>query len=245
MPITPFPTLFTAPVYRPGNNTVELTISNFYYENPNTGQHSPLEVWLGDIGPLHHHVYQPDPLGPLTNVSSFAQTGTHGPIGTDVHHAELHSSSGVMSNTQAPMPGPARYVSAGPLHTAVVVELPPIGDILKALQHEAGPSPTHSQPPHGEAHDAPSATEDVESSSKADITPMSIAGRSLPLLFIRGLDGIGYHSGRTIACESFFQGMDLHNPAGAANPTDGAWLAAAQAASAVDGGLHGWTLRVL
>src|ERR1700761_5815929 len=30
IPLTPFPTLFTPPVYRANSNTLELTVSNFY-----------------------------------------------------------------------------------------------------------------------------------------------------------------------------------------------------------------------
>jgi recombining binding protein (suppressor of hairless) len=58
MPITPFPTLFTAPLYRPPNNSLELTVSNFFYENPETRQQVPLDVYLGGIGPLRTRVYQ-------------------------------------------------------------------------------------------------------------------------------------------------------------------------------------------
>ncbi|KAG1856157.1 hypothetical protein F4604DRAFT_2040304 [Suillus subluteus] len=36
MPITPFPTLFTVPVYRPMNNILEMTVSHFFYEDPKT-----------------------------------------------------------------------------------------------------------------------------------------------------------------------------------------------------------------
>jgi recombining binding protein (suppressor of hairless) len=34
-------------------------------------------------------------------------------------------------------------------------------------------------------------------------------------------------------------------PGGSPSGIDQSWLAAAQAAAAVDGGLHGWTLRVM
>lgn len=58
MPITPFPTLFTAPIYRPPNNTLELTVSNFFYDNPEARVQAPLDVYLGSIGPLRSRVYQ-------------------------------------------------------------------------------------------------------------------------------------------------------------------------------------------
>lgn len=114
--------------------------------------------------------------------------------------------------------------------------MPPIQQIVKALQDEArrqeggaGPSGENAD---GEAN-----------RSGTPERPVNIAGRSLPLLFIRGADGIGYHSGRTITCENVF--MDMNNPVNPQGGTpDAAWLAAAQSAAA-DDSIHGWTLRVL
>jgi recombining binding protein (suppressor of hairless) len=68
------------------------------------------------------------------------------------------------------------------------------------------------------------------------------------LLFIRPSDGVGYHSGRTIACENVFQTMNLGSMAGSApggGNIDTNWLAAAHAVATADGSLHGWTLRVM
>src|SRR5260221_14104861 len=69
LPVTPFPTLFTAPVYRPANNSLELTVSIFFYENPKTRTQTPLDVYLGSIGPLRTGIYQTPPPVPLTNAS--------------------------------------------------------------------------------------------------------------------------------------------------------------------------------
>ncbi|KAF8203134.1 hypothetical protein BJ912DRAFT_342730 [Pholiota molesta] len=224
-PITPFPTLFTAPVYRPTNNTVELTVSNFFYEHPTTRQQTALDVYLGNLGPLHLRVYQANPPGPMTPISSYMPGGT------------------TMDGRDAPGSpnSPSRYIPS-PLHTIVIVEMPPLADVIKALEDDALPS----SPANG------SKSANSESSSGPPPPPPmpSIAGRSLPLLFIRASDGVGYHSGRTIACENVFQAMDLGNMAG--NPANGPgagidanWIAAAQAAAAADGGMHGWTLRVM
>ncbi|TDL28716.1 hypothetical protein BD410DRAFT_811780 [Rickenella mellea] len=239
MPITPFPTLFTAPVYRPTNHQVELTVSNFFYENPKTGQHSPLEVWLGDIGPLNQQVYRTSPPGPLTNISSFVHNNSHGPILADGSPGQIDPSAVAMSGDPPIAPAP-RYMPPGPLHTIVIVDMPPISDIVKTLQGDAN----RLQNGHPTRADGKA---DGEASSSHEVPTMSIAGRTLPLLFIRGVDGIGYHSGRTIACESIFQGIDLHNASTAGpNAPDAAWLAAAtQAAASTEGGMHGWTLRVL
>jgi hypothetical protein len=63
LPITPFPTLFTAPIYRPANNTVELTVSHFFYRDPKSRMQKPLDVYLGNLGPLRQRIYQTSPAG--------------------------------------------------------------------------------------------------------------------------------------------------------------------------------------
>lgn len=244
MPITPFPTLFTAPVYRPTNNTVELTVSNFFYEDPNTRQQTPLDVYLGNLGPLRHRVYQATPPGPLTNISPFVQ-----PIpGHQGMEGGLTPEAGPPGS---PTAGPPRYMPSGPLHTIVIVEMPPLADVIKALEEDAlppnadGSGSNHHSPRHdgSQPHDARNGT-------GGPPPPPPFAGRSLPLLFIRASDGVGYHSGRTIACENVFHTMDLSSLAG--NPAnvpggsiDTGWLAAAHQAAAAEGGMHGWTLRVM
>ncbi|KAF8898853.1 hypothetical protein BD779DRAFT_1485864 [Infundibulicybe gibba] len=231
IPITPFPTLFTAPVYRPANNTVELTVSHFFYENPNTRTQTPLDVYLGNLGPLRHRVYQASPPGQLTSID--------GPP----------SDSG---SPNTPTTGQPRYVPSGPLHTIVIVEMPPLADVIKALEEDA--LPPNADTASNSQHTPPAGPQSHEGQNGAVVPSPPIAGRSLPLLFIRASDGVGYHSGRTIACENVFQAMDLGSLAG--NPTnpsganiDTGWLAAAQAAAAAaaaaDGGMNGWTLRVM
>ncbi|KAF8912968.1 hypothetical protein CPB84DRAFT_1760035 [Gymnopilus junonius] len=232
-PITPFPTLFTAPVYRPTNNTVELTVSNFFYEHPGTRQQTPLDVYLGNLGPLQIRVYQATPPGPLTAINSFMPSAP---------------SPQVMDGREpppgSPLSPPPRYLSS-PLHTIVIVEMPPLAEVIKALEDDALPT---SIVTNGNKPPPPEVSNSDGSSAPPPPPPMpSIAGRSLPLLFIRASDGVGYHSGRTIACENVFQAMDIGNPVnGPPGNMDPNWLAAAQAAAAAaDGGMHGWTLRVM
>ncbi|KAF8640473.1 hypothetical protein AX17_000136 [Amanita inopinata Kibby_2008] len=238
MPITPFPTLFTAPVYRPANNTIELTVSNFFYGHPTTRQQTPLDVYLGNLGPLRHRVYQATPPGPLTNISSFVPSlGAPGMEGGP----RPDSSSG---SPISPSTGPPRYVPAGPLHTIVIVEMPPLLEVIKALEEDALP-PNGDGSVHSNRH-SPEGSEPRPGGPPHP--PPSIAGRSLPLLFIRSSDGVGYHSGRTITCESVFQSIDLGSmaahPPSAPGALDTNWLAAAQAAAvATEGSI--WTLRVM
>lgn len=239
MPITPFPTLFTAPVYRPNNNSIELTVSNFFYEDPKTRTQTPLDVYLGNLGPLRHRIYQTAPPGPLTNISPFVQTLPGPPDGgpSDV------------AGTPSPVAVANRYVAA--LHTIVIVEMPPLADVIKALDQNALPpnpdgSGSNHHSPRADGTPAPDPRNGP--SLPPPPPPLSISGRSLPLLFIRASDGVGYHSGRTITCENMFQGLDLGSMA--ANPPVGAnidtgWLVAAQAAAVAEGGLHGWNLRIM
>jgi len=116
------------------------------------------------------------------------------------------------------------------LHTVVVVDLPPMAEIVAAVDEDSAEDKGEPLGP-GEKP-----------------KPSPITSRTLPLLFIRSADGVGYHSGRTVTCENAFQNVDLSNiPGGRPPNVDPGWLAAAQAAAASDGssGLHGWTLRVM
>ncbi|KAK1229682.1 hypothetical protein PQX77_007244 [Marasmius sp. AFHP31] len=226
-PITPFPTLFTAPVYRPNTNTVELTVSNFFYEDTKTRQQLPLDVYLGNLGPLAHRVFGASPPGPLTNISPFVQAPglpepTSGPSD---------------SPTSPSSPRAASFVPqvAGPLHTIVIVDMPPLTDVIKALEDDALPPPTDRSENHSPTDGSNPA------SRNGSGPPPSISGRSLPLLFIRGSDGVGYHSGRTIACDHVFP-MDMNGQ----HPgnLDTGWLPPIpQDGSAPS--LGSWSLRVM
>ena len=240
MPITPFPTLFTPPVYRPANNVVEMTVSNFFYENPKTGHPSALEVWLGDIGPLQQRVYQaPLNSSPITNVQYQPTSADGTSTGTEI------SPSTTASGT---ITGAGRYPAPGPLHSLVVVEMPPVADVVKVLEDEVRRLEGGSG---GGAEEGNASRSGNGSPTTREVSPTAIAGRNLPLLFIRGADGVGYHSGRTVSCENIFQGIDLNSPvvgANGASPNapESQWVAAAaQAAASPEGSLHGWTLRII
>ena len=232
---------------------MELTVSNFFYEDTKTRTQQPLTVYLGNVGPLRARCFPPHAPGPLTNISYGG--GIPGPS------SELTPHDGTV-------PGVSSNISTGryqPLHTLVTVEMPSLTEIIKALQEEVIP-PNALTPdgattgPHTTSSGGNSAAAGTQVDGPSGGGPQatnnapqpSIAGRSLPILFIRASDGVGYHSGRTIACENVFQSMDLSGMAPGhvltppGGPTaDPGWLAAAQAAASADGGLHGWTLRVL
>lgn len=223
-PITPFPTLFTTPVYQPTrSHALDMTVSNFYYVHPKTGAHTPLDVYLGNIGPLPFSVY-PDKFSPLTSISPFVHS--HGP-----------GQNGGPSTEVAESPLGSRYITSGHTHTMLIVDLPPLAEIMKAVEDESAE----------ERESGSSRTRgDREDSGVVTIAaPQALAGRSLPLLFIRSADGVGYHSGRTVAIENLFQEMSGLGGDASGSGVETQWLAAAQAAAAADGGLHGWTLRVV
>jgi recombining binding protein suppressor of hairless len=141
-----------------------------------------------------------------------------------------------------------RFMPASSLHTIVMVEMPSLLEVVKALDDDP---PAGQDPPVGGSQNDPSTSNAPHDSRNGPILPPpSITGRSLPLLFIRASDGVGYHSGRTIACENVFQTMDLGSlpppsPNAGAGSLEPNWLTAAQNAAVADGGLHGWTLRVI
>ncbi|EIW64316.1 uncharacterized protein TRAVEDRAFT_68154 [Trametes versicolor FP-101664 SS1] len=231
LPITPFPTLFNTPVYRSQSNTLEMTAANFFYEHPKTRHQVPLDVYIGNIGPLRLRLYnhaatnQDNPFNPR-------QTFLPVPNNPDKPDDLM-----VAMNTEEDR----RYNSLAAalnrnIHALIVVEMPPVADIIKALREDAVPPP-------GEAA-ADSSQSDPSGQRTGDLV-RDIAGRSLPLLFIRSYDGVGYHSGRVVAADNVLHAMDLSNPV---RPTGehGDWLAAAQAAARLsDETMHGWNLKVL
>ncbi|ELU43089.1 hypothetical protein AG1IA_02880 [Rhizoctonia solani AG-1 IA] len=70
------------------------------------------------------------------------------------------------------------------------------------------------------------------------VPPSAHMTRGLPLLFIRASDGAGYHSGRSVACESVFS-----------SGASGEWVQAAQAVAGTTAGTAGvdpcLTLRIV
>ncbi|KAF7320087.1 Pyruvate kinase [Mycena kentingensis (nom. inval.)] len=204
MPITPFPTLFTAPLYRQSNNSLELTVANFFFLDPNTNAHAPLDVYLGNLGPLRHRIYQASPTGPLTNVGSYDPSDPASP-------------------SSPTMIGPPRV---GPVHAIVIVEMPALADIIKTIGEDLDDSVASSSSP---------------SVQNGTVPASAVNGRTLPLLFIRPVDGVGYHSGRSIAIENMLYQNNLEGPSSSGHNGDTGWMSVV----AADAALTGWTLRVM
>ncbi|KAI8980719.1 hypothetical protein BD414DRAFT_420426 [Trametes punicea] len=233
MPITPFPTLFNTPAYRSQSNTLEMTAANFFYENPKTKHQVPLDVYVGNIGPLRLRLYNQTP---ATMDGQFNPSQPFIPVPHLPGQPDVPVYGENLENRTQYQPVIA--VPNRNYHALIVVEMPPVADILKALREDALP-----------ANGAPGA----DGSSPADASGTrtgdlmrDIAGRSLPLLFIRSYDGVGYHSGRVITAENVLHAMDLSNPVRTGGE-GGDWLAAAQAAARLsdDTSIHGWNLKVL
>ncbi|KAI0361304.1 hypothetical protein OH77DRAFT_1391043 [Trametes cingulata] len=234
MPITPFPTLFNTPAYRSQSNTLEMTAANFFYEDPKTRHQTPLDVYIGNIGPLRLRLYNNTP---ATMDGQFNPSQAFIPV----PHLPGQPQVPVFADNLEDRRGMQPSVMAIPnrnMHCLIVVELPPVADILKALREDALPA-------NGSASAGDSSQSDASGNRTSDLM-RDIAGRSLPLLFIRSYDGVGYHSGRVIAADNVLHAMDLSNPVRPGGE-GGDWLAAAQAAARLseDTSMHGWNLKVL
>lgn len=231
LPITPFPTLFNTPVYRSQSNTLDMTAANFFYEHPKTRHQVPLDVYIGNIGPLRLRLYNH---APTNQDVPFNPNQTFLPVPPNPENPDELV---VPANTQEDRTYNSLVaVHNRNIHALIVVEMPPVADILKALREDAVP------PPGEVAGD--SSQSDPSGQRTGDLV-RDIAGRSLPLLFIRSYDGVGYHSGRVVAADNVLHAMDLSNPV-RPNNEHGGWLVAAQAAARLtDDTVHGWNLKVL
>jgi recombining binding protein (suppressor of hairless) len=143
--------------------------------------------------------------------------------------------------------GLPRYAAAlGGDQSIIIVDMPSMKDIINALAEEIPAAPgrvepseealtTSNTPAEGSETNPPVAVEEATAPR-----PQDVVGRTLPLLFIRAYDGVGYHSGRTLALENMFAQYEAQ---GGPMGVDSGWLTAAQ--QAMGGELGGWTLRVL
>ncbi|KAH9898107.1 hypothetical protein C8Q73DRAFT_386566 [Cubamyces lactineus] len=230
LPITPFPTLFNTPAYRSQSNTLEMTAANFFYEDPRTKHQVPLDVYIGNIGPLRLRLYNQTP---ATMDGQFNPNQAFIPIPNLPGKPDVPIFADNLEDRTRP-----QTVLAIPnrnMHALIVVEMPPVADILKALREDALPA-------NGDG--AGGSQSDAQSNRTSDVM-RDIAGRSLPLLFIRSYDGVGYHSGRVITAENVLHAMDLSNPVRPGVDSSDPWLAQATARLSDDSTLHGWNLKVL
>ena len=208
---------------------LEMMAANFFYNDPKTKSPTPLDVYIGNLGPLRLRIYNHSPLamdGRFDPTMPFIPV-PHIPGHPNAPILDAKMTDSVSSDVVLSLP--ARH-----LHMMIVVELPPITDILQALQEDA--LPVNGERPARDSHGA-----------RATIG-RDIQGRSLPLLFIRSYDGVGYHSGRVITAENVLQTMEISEAARppGAGPEWLAHMTAAQAAARFPGDDdNGWSLKVL
>lgn len=278
-PITPFPTICTQPTYRPSTHTLELVVSNFSRDDPETGQSESLEIWLGNIGPLRQRIYRSNPASGSVQAAvppsvPYAKAAA-GALPSTTDQAAVISAAEKAVLDFVDKPGGSSTSSTGvfrrssvmsPSQTIVVVDMPPIPDIVRTMQENVM-SPGHllaagllsqvaqqaqvsRRKEEGETSAAASARERSDEAAERTAAiatalvaategaagtvpavppealepgapPSAHMSRGLPLLFIRANDGAGYHSGRSVACESVF-----------ASGATGEWVQAAQAVAA-------------
>lgn len=289
-PITPFPTICTQPTYRPSTHTLELVVSNFTSDDPETGQSEPLEIWLGNIGPLCQRVYRSNPTSgnvplvppgvPFAKAAAGALPSASDPSAVISAAAKAvldfvdkpggsgaGASSGERAGSGSSSTSVFRRSSVmSPSQTIVVVDMPPIPDIVRTMQENVM-SPGHllaagllsqvaqqAQVSRRKEEDGPPGRERTDEAAERTAAiasalvaategaagtvpvvppealepgapPSAHMARGLPLLFIRASDGAGYHSGRSVACESVF-----------ASGMSGEWVQAAQAVAGAAGG---------
>ncbi|KAL9940033.1 hypothetical protein V8E36_000738 [Tilletia maclaganii] len=193
LPITPFPIITSMPLYDARSHTLTTTALNFYYyPEEHTGQPTlvPMEVWLGSLGPLQS---RSKPRSDRTGGESEIMVNL--PSLDEILETSREERQLGRQNAAAAVAAAAEAVAreaeskAGPIQAAAVAA----AAAASALNGSGGP---------GEYGSGPS------SSSGAAMPPPNAPGDAtahvplyLPLLFVRGSDGTGYHSGRHIACE--------------------------------------------
>ncbi|KAJ1311095.1 hypothetical protein OPQ81_009598 [Rhizoctonia solani] len=299
-PITPFPTICTQPTYRPSTHTLELVVSNFTRDDPETGQSETLEIWLGNIGPLRQRIYRSNPGSGSVQASAppsvpYAKAAAGALPNTSDQAAVISAAEkAVLDFVDKPGSSTANMSSSSstgvfrrssvmsPSQTIVVVDMPPIPDIVRTMQENVM-SPGHllaagllsqvaqqaqvSRRKDGDLNDPTPGRERSDEAAERTAAiasalvaategaagtvpvvppealepgapPSAHMSRGLPLLFIRASDGAGYHSGRSIACESVFS-----------SGASGEWVQAAQAVAGAASGSTGvdpcLTLRVV
>lgn len=261
------------PIYKPQTHTLDLTVAHYFYTDPaptatdangypTLGPPQPLEVWLGTLGPLNARVYQN---GELTHTIGSLAIGPDGmPVG----------GSGVIAHqgsTRLSSPPGAASVLGGLASTIVVVELPPMRDILHMIEVATGidlglglsgasaiamtqmtsmieegektddggadANADAVKKSDGEAQDASAENDKGKETASTDPAAVGQANqppvppyphwpvhmppitRGIPILFVRTADGIGYHSGRELACENVLGAIAMGGPP----PTIDSW----------------------
>lgn len=178
--ITPAPSIVSycrwlAPMQRGGSHSIEMSVSGFYSVNRMTGIKEAMQVWVGDIGPLIVTSYE--------GMAPPNQSGEGYVLPT--FHYNAGAGNGIPSvRDQAP----TAFVAA---------TLPSIGDLLKALLDSVRTSQLSG--PRGRSQSQIRDNLDDEAELERD-EELWTRDPSLPILFLRRTDGMGFHSGYELKC---------------------------------------------
>lgn len=127
-PLTPMPILLDIPEYRAMENTITMTVTNFYYDDDNpVFRGKPLLLYLGAIGPLKFRSYR----------STAPAVATNAPH--DAGAAYLNSFPAIPIDGGEEVPPEARPYSSVPStvpHTIIVIHLPAPKEMWDATRIE-------------------------------------------------------------------------------------------------------------
>lgn len=191
---------------RRNEHHLELSVAGFY-STTTSGAKEPLQVWLGDMGPLR--LISND--GPVTS---------NGPSGSKAPIVPLTTTTQDFVVTVTSLSNASSSNGSGPnlrdplAQSFIAVELPPMPEILRALLDSVrgrrvvastnGGHLTAEPLPNLGVHDEHSRRRngdgvDDQQQGETD-EELWMKDPALPLLFVRGSDGIGFHSGYALRC---------------------------------------------
>lgn len=157
-PLTPMPILLDIPEYRAMENTITMTVTNFYYDDDNSAYRGkPLLLYLGAIGPLKFRSYRSTAPAVPANASN------------DAGASYLNSFPAIPIDGGEEVPPEARPYSSVPStvpHTIIVIHLPAPKEMWDAtrIERERQLQLEHLQI----AHEAKHQQEDVVDDSFAE-----------------------------------------------------------------------------
>ncbi|WVQ82218.1 hypothetical protein IAT38_004346 [Cryptococcus sp. DSM 104549] len=121
-PLDPIPRVLAIPTFHHELNTLDLTLSQFYFPSPNDPDQPPipLDIYLGPLGPLRYSTWRSTA---PPNRSEFANRPVPAVPYDDSDPSQKHHQQAVMSS-----------FSADEKHVIVVVRMPGPEEIVKAMQ---------------------------------------------------------------------------------------------------------------
>ncbi|KZO95022.1 hypothetical protein CALVIDRAFT_528396 [Calocera viscosa TUFC12733] len=181
--VTPFPALRQEPFYRPQTHSLQLLVDDF---------DRTLEIWVGSFGPLHVTILR------------------HGQA--DAQGRKLYDPRTWFENKRQPADQPAAEFAIGggslPDRSTTPVS-PTSSPDARAGPSKTGPKPLRAKIPPALDVAKPQTVLQVELPPILDIVhacfrndPTNTVQTDLPIIFMRTVDGTGFHSGKSIVVEN-------------------------------------------